>query len=46
MPYKLKDSGVTLKYKGEGQTEEGEPAQVLVLTFKDVGVTPQNKYEV
>lgn len=46
MPYKLKDSGVTLKYKGEGQTEEGEAAQVLVLTFKNVGVTPQNKYEV
>ncbi len=46
MPYKLKDSGVTLKYKGEGQTQEGKPAQVLVLTFKNVGVTPQNKYEV
>ena len=46
MPYKLKDSGLTLKYKGEGQTQEGKPAQVLVLTFKGVGVTPQNKYEV
>ncbi|MCC7264351.1 MAG: hypothetical protein IT369_17715 [Candidatus Latescibacteria bacterium] len=46
MPYKLKDSGVTLKYKGEGQTQDGKAAQVLVLTFKGVGVTPQNKYEV
>jgi len=46
MPYKLKDSGVTLRYKGKGQTQEGRPADILVLTFKDVGVTPQNKYEV
>ena len=46
MPYKLKDAGVTLKYKGAGETEEGRPADVLILTFKDVGVTPQNKYEV
>jgi hypothetical protein len=46
MPYKLKDSGVTLKYQGEGQTQDGKAAQVLVLTFKGVGVTPQNKYEV
>lgn len=46
MPYKLKDSGVTLKYKGAGQTQEGRSAHILVLTFKDVGVTPQNKYEV
>jgi len=46
MPYKLKDSGVTLKYKGPGQTQEGRPAEVLALTFKGVGVTPQNKYEV
>lgn len=46
MPYKLKDSGVTLKYVGEGATEVGEMADVLALTFKEVGVTPQNKYEV
>lgn len=46
MPYKLKDTGVTLSYKGVGQTAAGRPADVLVLTFKDVGVTPQNKYEV
>lgn len=46
MPYKLKDSGVTLKYLGSGTTQEGHPAHVLQLTFKHVGVTPQNKYRV
>lgn len=46
MPYKLKDSGVTLKYKGEKDMEDGRKADVLVLTFNSVGVTPDNKYEV
>jgi hypothetical protein len=46
MPFKLKDSGVTLTYKGEGKTLDGAPAEVLQLTFKNVGVTPQNRYEV
>ena len=46
MPYKLKDSGVTLKYLGEGEMENGRDAFVLTLTFDDVGVTPQNKYDV
>jgi hypothetical protein len=45
MPYKLKDSGVTLKY-GEGELTNGRPAHVLTLTFEGVGVTPQNKYDV
>lgn len=43
MPYKLKDSGVTLKHiKGEaiGDTTE----QILQLTFEEVGDTPENKY--
>lgn len=44
MPYKLKDNGVTLKYKGEGETTDGKPADVLQLTFNGVGLTPQNKY--
>lgn len=44
MPYKLKDSGVTLKYTGEGNTEDGKPAEILQLTFKEVGDTPDNKY--
>ncbi len=46
MPYKLKDSGVTLKYLGEGETEEGKAADILQLTFENVGLTPQNKYHV
>ncbi|MBI5435223.1 MAG: hypothetical protein HZA52_20480 [Planctomycetes bacterium] len=46
MPYKLKDDGVTLKYKGEGALPDGRAADVLVLTFEAVGDTPQNKYDV
>ncbi len=46
MPFKLKDSGVTLKYLREGKTEIGAPAHVLELTFDNVGVTPNNRYEI
>lgn len=46
MPYKLKDSGVTLTYLGEGTMEDGRPADILQLTFDNVGLTPQNKYHV
>lgn len=46
MPFKLKDTGVTLSYLGEGATETGEAAYVLRLTFEGVGVTPQNAYNV
>ena len=41
MPFKLKDSGVTLTYKGEGKTMDGAPADILQMTFKNVGVTPR-----
>lgn len=44
MPFKLKDNGVTLNYKGSDTTLQGETAKVLQLTFDDVGDTPQNKY--
>ncbi|HOY18527.1 MAG TPA: hypothetical protein PLC89_14570 [Haliscomenobacter sp.] len=44
MPYKLKDSGVTLKYKGEMPTEAGVASDVLELTFQGVGRTPENRY--
>lgn len=44
MPYKLKDSGVTLKYIGKDKTQKGDMSDVLELTFDAVGVTPQNKY--
>ena len=46
MPFKLKDSGVTLTYVGEDTLQGGEPAEVLELRFDGVGVTPQNKYQV
>ena len=46
MPYKLKDSGVTLAYRGEDLMENGRKSDVLELTFDGVGVTPQNKYRV
>lgn len=46
MPFKLKDSGVTLKYVGTDTTMVGANSDVLSLTFEGVGDTPQNKYEV
>jgi hypothetical protein len=46
MPFKLKDSGVTITYKGEDTLPGGNAADVLQLQFKDVGNTPQNKYDV
>lgn len=46
MPYKLKDSGVTLDYLGERLMEDGRAADVLELVFENVGRTPQNKYRV
>ena len=46
MPYKLLDAGVTLRYLGERAMQDGRAADVLQLTFEDVGDTPDNKYEV
>ena len=46
MPFKLKDSGVTLKYLGKHNNTLGIECDVLELTFKAVGVTPDNKYHV
>ncbi len=46
MPFKLKDSGVTLKHLGTDTTMTGSNAEVLGLTFEDVGDTPQNMYKV
>ena len=46
LPFKLKDGGVTLKYLSADTTRDGRPADVLSLTFKNVGVTPNNKYHV
>ncbi len=46
MPFKLKDSGVTLSYLREEESQSGERCDVLGLTFENVGVTPQNGYEI
>ena len=46
MPFKLKDSGVTLKYLGRDTMKGGIETDVIALTFEDVGDTPQNKYHV
>ncbi len=46
MPYKLLDPGVTLKHVGDGEMVDGRAAEVLELTFEDVGRTPENKYRV
>lgn len=46
MPYKLRDDGVTLRYVGERETSAGESAEVIELTFDNVGQTPENKYHV
>jgi len=46
MPFKLKDTGVTLGYVGSDTTQDGRNAYVLSLKFEDVGVTPENYYQV
>ena len=46
MPFKLEDPGVTTQYVRSDTTLIGRDSDVLQLTFDDVGVTPQNKYEV
>lgn len=46
MPFKLKDSGVTLHYSREDTTLTGVECYVLQLSFKEVGDTPENMYDV
>ena len=46
MPFKLHDDGVNLAYTREDMSLDGRPVDVLTMTFNDVGVTPENKYEV
>ena len=46
MPFKLKDSGVTLTYAGKDTMQSGAPAEVVQLQFEEVGFTPENKYKV
>jgi hypothetical protein len=46
MPYKLLDPGVTLTYEGDTLLADDGVADLLRLTFDDVGDTPQNAYMV
>jgi len=47
LPFKLRDPGVILKYVGEGKSDEGgNIADILSLTFQNVGLTPENKYHI
>ncbi len=51
MPFKLKDSGVTLNYLQEQDIQPDSTGatikcDALELLFQDVGITPQNKYHV
>lgn len=45
MPFKLKDSGVTLKYMGEDTLVNQNYYNLLQVTFENVGDTPKNKYD-
>lgn len=44
LPWKLLDPGVKLRHLGAAALADGAPAQVLELTFQDVGLTPKNRY--
>jgi hypothetical protein len=46
MPFKLKDTGLTIKYLGEDTLMNGSRCNVMQLTFNQVGDTPQNKYHI
>lgn len=45
MPFKLHDPGVNLTYNREDKTDDSRQADVITMTFNEVGVTPENKYE-
>ena len=45
MPYKLKENGVTLKYRGEGKTFDGHDSDILRLTFNGAGYNPENMHD-
>lgn len=46
MPFKLYDEGVSVKYMRIDTTLAGTTADVLELSFENVGDTPENKYEI
>jgi len=46
MPYKLFDPGVRLAEPHDAELSDGRPAQRFTVTFDEVGLTPENKYDV
>lgn len=46
MPYKLLDHGVRLSEPHDAKLPDGRTAQRIVVTFDEVGLTPENKYDV
>jgi hypothetical protein len=44
MPYRLRDPGVVLRYRGEGQTQEHRAADVLELSFTDAAAAPPMRF--
>lgn len=45
LPYKLKGPGATLTYIGEGKTMSGRPADIISMTSKEGGITPNNRHD-
>lgn len=46
MPYKLKDTGVSLHYIGEDTLDNGQDSFVFQMSFENVGDTPDNVYNI
>ena len=46
MPFKLYDQGVFVKYLKSDTTLVGDMADILELSFDNVGNTPENKYQI
>ncbi|GAB3975289.1 hypothetical protein GCM10028806_32600 [Spirosoma terrae] len=46
MPFKLKDTGVSLRYLGDAYTKEGKLADALLVTFPQAAQTPATKYKI
>ncbi len=43
MPYMLRNPGVSLRYQGEGETQERRAADVLELTLSDAAAAPASR---
>ncbi|GAB3992107.1 hypothetical protein GCM10028807_24450 [Spirosoma daeguense] len=46
MPFKLKDSGITLRYLGDEPTQTGKPADVLQVAPKNGNTIPGGRYKI